>query len=334
MDNILAITFDAKETENLERAYKRSNCKTKNELFEILVTRFFEELSEDAPYTLYFERNTTPSINRFIAFIEHKFGLNNNPPTMFNTVPFPFIRANALTNTGKTYFAHFNDETVSKLIELTNCCPNYNITIVNLLEAIVVTKLDSFDSDEKSCQEKITAEKISKIKPDFDGDTLDVPKLMSYDYMMFNNKKSGYYFDNDKLSNIIKTETLCTTYAITSVERIKRPKEYNRFIILNKTSHKKEKYLSDMLDNYKKKMEQLIERVVNESLIINREYCDPFIKCSIKVSGLDTKTFINNTAKDIGIKVQTTKMPTTYKFVVDTSTGEIFYPENLQIKTN
>ena len=356
MDNILAITFDKKETENLERAYERSNCKTKNEFFELLVTRFFEELDEDTPFTMYFERNTTPSINRFIAFIEHKFGLNNNPPTMLNTVPFPFIPADALTNMGKTYFARFNDETMVKLIELTNTCPNYTIMMANLVVAIIATKVDSFDSDEKTCQENMTAEKISKVKPDFDGDTLelinmtaekiskvkpdfdgdtlDIPKLMSYDYMMFNNKKSGYYFDNDKLSNIIKTDTLCTTYAITSVERIKRPKEYNRFIILNKTSKRKEKYLSDMLDNYKKKMEQLIERVVNESLIINREYCDPFIKCSLKISGLDIKTFINNMAKDIGVKVQTEKMPTTYKFVVDTNTGEIFYPENLQIKIN
>lgn len=149
MDNILAITFNKKETENLERAYKRSNCKTKNEFFELLVTRFFEELDEDTPYTMYFERNTTPTINRFIAFIEHKFGIDYNPPTMLNTVSFPFTCADALT-IGKTYFARFNDETMVKLIELANTCPNYTITMANLVVAIIATKVESFDSDEKT----------------------------------------------------------------------------------------------------------------------------------------------------------------------------------------
>jgi hypothetical protein len=333
MDNILAITFDKKETENLERVYERSNCKTKNEFFELLVTRFFEELDEDAPFTLYFERNTTPTINRFIAFIEYKFGLNNNAPTMFNTTPFPFIRADVLTSMGKTYFARFNNETVSKLIELTNTCPNYNIMISNLLEAIIVTKVDSFDSDEKSCQEKMTMEKISKVKPDFDGDTLDIPKLdkkeLSWNYMM----NSGYCFNNNILSELIKTVTNRSDYVITSVEKTKKPKEYNRTIVLNTTSKKKQKQFADAFDYYKKTMMQLIERIVIETLII-REHCDPFIKCSIKISGLDIKTAINEIAKETGIEVITTKIPTAYKFVINAKTGEVFYPENIKIETN
>ena len=332
MDNIFAIKFDQKETENLERAYKRSNCKTKNEFFELLVTRFFEELDEDAPYTLYFERNTTYSINSFVAFIEHKFGLNNNPPTMFNTVPFPFIRANALTNTGKTYFAHFNDETVSKLIELTNNCPNYNIMISNLLEAIIVTKVDSFDSDEKSCQEKMTMEKISKVKPDFDGDTLDIPKLdkkeLSWNYMM----NTGYCFNNEILSELIKTVTNRSDYVITSVEKVKKPKEYNRTIVLNTTSKKKQKQFEETFDYYNKTMRQLIERIVIETLII-REHCDPYIKCSLKISGLDIKTAINEIAKENGVEIITTKIPTAYKFVINAKTGEVFYPETIKIET-
>lgn len=332
MDNILAITFDQKETENLERAYKRSNCKTKNEFFELLVTRFFEELDEDTPYALYFERNTTYSINSFIAFIEHKFGLNNNPPTMFNTVPFPFIRANALTNTGKTYFAHFNDETVSKLIELTNCCPNYNITMSNLSAAIIATKADSFDSDEKRYQEKMTVEKISKIKPDFDGDTLDIPKLdkkeLSWNYMM----NTGYCFNNEILSELIKTVTNRSDYVITSVEKTKKPKEYNRTIVLNTTSKKKQKQFEETFDYYNKTMRQLIERIVIETLII-REHCDPYIKCSLKISGLDIKTAINEIAKETDVEVITTKIPTVYKFVVNAKTGEVFYPETIKIET-
>lgn len=329
MDNILAITFDKKETEAIERAYAHSSCKTKNEFFELLVTRFFEELDEDTPFKMYFERNTTPAINRFIAFIEHKFGLNNNPPTMLNTVQFPFICADALTNMGKTYFTHFNDETMVKLIELTNACSNYTIMISTLAVAIIATKVDSFDSDEKYRQEKMTMEKIAKVKPDFDGDTLDIPKLseeLSYKYF-------SYYFDNDKLSDILKSATLSTKYVITSIERIERPKEYNRIIVLNKTTKNKQKQFSDMLGYYKTTMENLIKTIVYEALII-RENCEPFIKCSIKVSEFDTKTAINHIAKDIGIKLQTTKIPTAYKFVVNTKTGEIFYPENLQIKIN
>lgn len=342
MDNIFAITFDQKETETIERAYKRSNCKTKNEFFELLVTRFFEELDEDTSFTMYFERNTTPSINRFIAFIENKFGLNNNPPKMFNSIPFPFPAAGVLTSMGKTYFAHFNDETVSKLIELTNCCPNYNIMMSNLSAAIIATKADSFDSDEKHRQEKMTMEKISKVKPDFDGDTLDIPKLsedLSYNYDAMFGNKSGYYFDNDKISEIIKAGTSSITnsstkYVITSVERAKRPRECNRIIMLNKTTpKKKQKQFADMLLYYKETMERLIERIVIESLIINKECCDQFIKCSIKVSGFDTKTAINSLAKEIGVEVKTTKIPTAYKFVVNSKTGEIFYPENLQVTT-
>ena len=125
MDDIFAITLNAKETEKFESAYALSNCKTKNEFFELLVTRFFE-LDEDASYALYYEKNTTPSINRFIAFIENKFGLNS-PPTSLNTIPFPF--PGLLTNIGKTYLAKFDNKTVLKLVELSNNCPNYNIMI-------------------------------------------------------------------------------------------------------------------------------------------------------------------------------------------------------------
>lgn len=325
MDNIFAISLNQKETEEFERAYERSNCKTKNEFFELLVTRFFEELNEDAPYSLYFERNTTPSINRFIAFIENKFGLNS--PPAFNTIPFPFH--GLLSNIGKTYFARFNNETVLKLIELSNNCPNYNITIVNLLEAIVATKVESFDSDEKANKEKMTMEKISKVKPDFDGDTLDIPKLakeLSWNHMI----NSAYCFDNNKLSEIIKTINK-TKYVFTSVQS-KRPRECNRIIVLNTTSKKKLKQFEDTFDCYKKTMESLIETIVDEALII-REHCDLFIKCSIKISGLDIKTAINSIAKDVGIEVQTTKMPTAYKFVVNAKTGEVTYPENIKIET-
>jgi hypothetical protein len=330
MDNILAITFDKKETENLERAYERSNCKTTNEFFELLVRRFFEELDEDAPFTLYFERNTTPTINRFIAFIEHKFGLNNNPPTMLNntTVPFPFINADVLTNMGKTYFTCFNDETMLKLIELTNSCPNYTIMMANLAVAIIVTKVESFD-----CDEKMTMEKISKVKPDFDGDTLDIPKLakeLSWNHMI-NSAYRFYRFDNNKLSEIIKTITNKPKYVFTSVQS-KRPRECNRIIVLN-TTKKKQKQFEEEFDYYKKTMERLIETIVDEALIIGKN-CDPYIKCSIKISDLDIKTAINSIAKDVGgIEVQTTKIPTAYKFVVNTKTGEVTYPENIKIET-
>lgn len=326
MDNIFAISFNQKETETIERAYERSNCKTKNEFFELLVIRFFEELDEDTPFKMYFERNTTPTINRFIAFIEYKFGFNNNPPTMLNTVPFP---SGLLTNIGKTYFAHFNDETVSKLIELANCCPNYNIMMSNLAGAIIATKVESFDIDEKANKEKMTMEKISKVKPDFDGDTLDVPKLakeLSWNHMI----NSAYRFDNDKLSEIIKTINK-TNYVFTSVQS-KRPRECNRIIVLNTTSKKKQKQFEEVFDCYKETMERLIETIVNEALIIG-EHCDPYIKCSIKISDFDIKTAINSIAKDIGIEVQTTKMPTAYKFVVNAKTGEVSYPENIKIET-
>lgn len=327
MDNIFAITLNQKETEAFERAYKRSTCKTKIEFFELLVTRFFE-LDEDAPFNLYFEKNTTPTINRFIAFIENKFGIitpNYPNPTI---LPFPGL----LTSIGKTYFTRFDNKTVLKLVELSNNCPNYNLMVSNLLEAIVVTKVDTFDSDEKSRQEKTIMEKISKVKPDFDGDTLDIPKLdkkeLSWNYMM----NSGYYFNNEILSELIKTVTNRSDYVITSVEKVKKPKEYNRTIVLNTTSKKKQKQFADTFDYYKKTMMQLIERIVIETLII-KEHCDPFIKCSLKISGLDIKTAINEIAKETDVEVITTKIPTGYKFVINAKTGEVFYPETIKIET-